>query len=195
MMLACDRASVRLGQRLVLSGLSLALEPGDLVAVVGANGAGKSTTLKVLAGLISPEAGVVRLDGVPLASYARQELGRRIAYLPQDRTVHWGLKCERVVALGRLPHRSFAAGESDEDRAAIIAAMQRMDVDVLQHRSVASLSGGERARVLVARALAPEQEAAALAINDRTAAWAYALNEADAAAVAAPLNALTSGDQ
>lgn len=167
MTLACEGASVRLGQRQVLSRLSLALQPGELVAVVGPNGAGKSTTLKLLAGLLAPEEGRVTLDGAPLASYARQELGCSIAYLPQDRTVHWGLKCERVVALGRLPHRSFAAGESDKDRHAISAAMVRMDVGELQHRSVASLSGGERARVLVARALA--QEATYLIADEPTA--------------------------
>ncbi|MGL5734263.1 MAG: ABC transporter ATP-binding protein, partial [Beijerinckiaceae bacterium] len=75
-----------------------------------------------------------------------------------ERSVHWSLKSERVVALGRLPHRSFAAGENDKDRAAIASAMARMDVAAFKDRPIAKLSGGERARVLVARALAQEAE-------------------------------------
>lgn len=158
MSLRAEAASVRLGSRLVVERLSIEVKPGELVAVAGANGAGKSTTLKLLAGLIAPEAGGVALDGKPLAEFGGPELGRRIAYLPQDRTVHWALKSERVVALGRLPHRSFAAGENEKDRAAIASAMARMDVVEFKDRPVAKLSGGERARVLVARALAQEAE-------------------------------------
>ncbi|MEQ1718579.1 MAG: ABC transporter ATP-binding protein, partial [Hyphomicrobium sp.] len=96
--------------------------------------------------------------GRPLGHYERAELGRRIAYLPQDRTVHWGLAAEHVVALGRLPHKSFAAGPSEKDRAAVSDAMMRMDIVHLKDRSVARLSGGERARVLVARALAQDAQ-------------------------------------
>lgn len=158
MSLRAEQASVRLGTRRVIDGLSIEVKPGELVAIAGANGAGKSTTLKLLAGLIAPEAGRVALDGKPVADFGGPELGRRIAYLPQDRTVHWALKSERVVALGRLPHRSFAAGENDKDRAAINSAMARMDVAEFADRPIAKLSGGERARVLVARALAQEAE-------------------------------------
>ena len=156
MSLRAENASVRLGTRLAVEKLSLDVKPGELVAVAGANGAGKST--KLLAGLIAPEAGGVALDGKPLVDFKGAELGRRIAYLPQDRTVHWALRSERVVALGRLPHRSFAAGENDKDRAAIASAMARMDVAEFAERPVSKLSGGERARVLVARALAQEAD-------------------------------------
>jgi iron complex transport system ATP-binding protein len=158
MSLRSEQASVRLGARRVVDGLSIDVKPGELVAVAGANGAGKSTTLKLLAGLIAPEAGGVALDGRPLRDFKGTELGRRIAFLPQDRTVHWALKSERVVALGRLPHRRFAAGENPKDRAAIASAMARMDVADFKDRPIAALSGGERARVLVARALAQEAE-------------------------------------
>ena len=79
MSLRAEQVSVRLGARLVVEGLSLEVKPGELVAVAGANGAGKSTTLKLLAGLITPEAGGVALDGKPLAEFGGPELGRRIA--------------------------------------------------------------------------------------------------------------------
>lgn len=138
----------------VVRDVSLAVGSSEIVAVIGANGAGKSTLLKVLAGLLSPDHGEVRLDARPLKEFTAREIAKRIAYLPQDRTVHWQLATEHIVALGRLPHRSFAARESEFDRAIVEQAMQRMDVWHLRQRPIATLSGGERARVLLARALA-----------------------------------------
>ena len=154
MTLHAQNVSVDLGGRRVVDRITLDIAPGDIVAVVGPNGAGKSTLLKALAGLKSADEGHVDLDGRRLGGYTGRELARSIAYLPQDRTVHWPLLSERVVALGRLPHRSFAAGESAADIDAISKAMQRMDVMQFAQRPIAALSGGERARVLVARALA-----------------------------------------
>jgi iron complex transport system ATP-binding protein len=96
-----------------------------------------------------------------------RDLARASAYLPQDRTVHWSLPCERVVGLGRLPHRRFSAAESAADAAAIAEAMASMDVSQFAERPIATLSGGERARVLVARALA--QQARYIATDEPTA--------------------------
>lgn len=158
MTLAAHSASVKLGGRVVLNGITADIKAGEFVAVVGANGAGKSTLLRLMAGLVMPETGHVTLESARLDSFERRDLAKRIAYLPQDRIVHWSLAALRIVALGRLPHRSFAAGESAKDQAAITAAMQRMNVMQLSERSVATLSGGERARVLVARALAQQAQ-------------------------------------
>jgi iron complex transport system ATP-binding protein len=147
---------VSLKGREVLRGLDLAAEPGRFSAIIGRNGAGKTTLLRALAGLIVPQSGTVMLDGADLAAWDRGRLARTLAYLPQERLVHWGLTARAVVALGRLPYQPFGMGESAADRAAVDAALAAMDSVHLAHRPVPELSGGERARVLVARALSQE---------------------------------------
>ncbi len=155
-MLAVMSVTVARGGVDVVRDVSLAIAPGDLIAVVGANGAGKSTLLKCLAGILAPRLGAVTWEGRAFADLSRRELAMRVAFLPQERVVHWALSAERVVALGRLPHRSFAAGESANDRAAIERAKRGMDVMQFAQRPIATLSGGEQARVLIARALAQD---------------------------------------
>jgi iron complex transport system ATP-binding protein len=137
--------------RTIIRDLNLALQPGDLVGVIGPNGAGKTTLLRGLAGLVPLISGAITLDGKALGEITLRDRARRLAYLPQDRTVHWPLTVARVVALGRGPHG--AAGSSD-DAAVITAALARADVSHLADRIVTTLSGGELARVLLARALA-----------------------------------------
>lgn len=156
--LEAEAISVSLGGRTVIEDCSATFGAGEFVAVIGANGAGKSTLLRTLAGLVAPDRGRVSLNGQALSDMHARDAARAIAYLPQDRTVHWPLDAERVVALGRLPHRSFAAAESDADKSAVAAAMQRMDVMSFAQRPIVALSGGERARVLVARALAQKAQ-------------------------------------
>jgi iron complex transport system ATP-binding protein len=147
---------VSLKGREVLRGLDLGAEPGQLTAIIGRNGAGKTTLLRVLAGLVAPHAGTAELDGGDIGRWDRGRLARTLAYLPQERLVHWALTARAVVALGRLPYQPFGAGESDADRAAVDAALAAVDAAHLAQRPVPELSGGERARVLVARALAQE---------------------------------------
>jgi len=150
---------VSLRAREVLRGLDFVAHAGQLTAVIGPNGAGKTTLLKALVGLIAPAAGSATLDGRAVADWQPRELARALAYLPQERIVHWALGVRFVVGLGRLPHRPLGAGESAADRTAVDAALAAMDVTHLAHRPVLELSGGERARVLVARALAQEPRA------------------------------------
>jgi iron complex transport system ATP-binding protein len=147
---------VRLGAREVLAGLDFTGESGRLTAVIGPNGAGKTTLLRALAGLLAPTAGTAALDGRNVLEWSQPQLARTLAYLPQERIVHWALEARAVVALGRLPYRPMGAGESPADAHAIAQALAAMDVAHLQGRPVHEMSGGERARVLVARALAQE---------------------------------------
>jgi iron complex transport system ATP-binding protein len=147
---------VRRGERQVLSAVDAVFAPGRITGVLGPNGAGKSTLLRVLAGLLPHAAGRVLLDDGPLPPATGGALGRRIAYLPQERAVHWPLVVRAVVALGRMPHASAAGRLWSRDAAAVAHALDAMDLTHLADRRTDTLSGGELARVLVARALAQE---------------------------------------
>ena len=152
MSLRCDTLAVRYRDRVAVRPSSLSLASGSLVALVGPNGAGKSSLLKAIAGLV-PCTGTVESGGRVLGPNPRTR-ARTIAYLPQSPFAYWPMKVRDLVALGRLPHRAFGAAQSPEDYAAIEAAMRQTDVTTLAERAVDELSGGERARVQLARALA-----------------------------------------
>jgi iron complex transport system ATP-binding protein len=145
-----------IGEKKILSDISFSVDDGGLVGLIGPNGAGKSTLARLIAGLTKPESGKIDLDGRPLPSIGRKELAREIAYMPQGHTVYWALEVYQVVALGRLPHLNPFASISGEDAAAIEHAIDMADVRDLVDRDVTTLSGGERARVMLARALAVE---------------------------------------
>ncbi|MBX3563818.1 MAG: ABC transporter ATP-binding protein [Sphingomonas sp.] len=149
--LTIDRLSLSLGKRQVLHDVSAVLRPGRVTAILGANGSGKTTLVKVLAGLLP---GDLRLGDRRIDALDPRERARAIGYLPQDGAVHWDVTVESLVALGRLPHRAPFAGLSPADEEAIARALAATETAELAHRLVAELSGGERARVLLARVLA-----------------------------------------
>jgi iron complex transport system ATP-binding protein len=159
MRIEAKHLSVRLKGREVLRSLDATANPGELTAVIGPNGAGKTTLLRTLAGLVVPAGGQALIDGRATTAWSPRQLAKALAYLPQERTVHWALTARAVVGLGRLPFQPPGAGENAADIGAIEAALAAMDVGQLAHRPVVELSGGERARVLVARALAQEPRA------------------------------------
>lgn len=156
MRLAAEGVTVRLGARIVLDGIDAAAEGGELVGLIGPNGAGKTTLLRVFAYLLEPAKGVVRCEGRPLGEYSPIELARRIAYLAQGAEVHWPMTVEKLVALGRLPHRGSWERPSGDDHGAVSRAMRATDIVGFRNRTLATLSGGERMRVMLARALAVE---------------------------------------
>lgn len=149
-----DNLAVALARRPILHDVTATFAPGALIGIVGPNGAGKSTLVRTLLGLLRPQGGSVRIDGQSLANLARRRIARSIAYLPQGQTLHWPLSVERLVSLGRLPYLAPFSRMTSSDQEAVETAMDRADITHLRTRTGTELSGGERARVMLARALA-----------------------------------------
>lgn len=148
--------AVDLGGKPILRGVDMAVQAGEMVGLIGPNGAGKTTLLRALADLVDTAAGAVLYDGTPARALGRKALARHVAFLAQGGAVHWQMRAGAVVALGRLPHRKPFSDGSQADRDAVARAMAATDTAVFSERSLDSLSGGERMRVLLARALAVE---------------------------------------
>ncbi|MGP2490748.1 ABC transporter ATP-binding protein [Mesorhizobium sp. PUT5] len=154
-LLAVRDLKVRLGAVQALDGVSFTVGRGEFVGLIGPNGAGKSTLLRAVLGLL-PAQGEITMDGRAAAGMSARERAAHIAYLAQEREIAWDVPVGTVVALGRAPHRPAFAGLRDADRDAIEQAMRRMEVDGFRQRPATELSGGEKARVLIARALAQD---------------------------------------
>lgn len=153
MELRFDKLSLALRGRPVLHEVSGALPAGQVTVILGANGAGKSTLLACLAGLRAADAGMVQLGDRALADLSLSQRAKLIGLLPQQADVHWNLNVRTLVALGRLPHRG-RWGLGADDESAIDRAMEATDCIHLAARKAQQLSGGEQARVLLARVLA-----------------------------------------
>ncbi len=153
-LLVTENLAVILSGRQVVAPADLWLAAGKLTALVGPNGAGKTSLLRALAGLV-PVTGKIMLAGDELTNLSVAHRARLIAYLPQGHHIHWPLLARDVVALGRFPHGARdPARLGSADLAIIEDAMLRTDTKAFADRSVQSLSGGERARVMMARVLA-----------------------------------------
>lgn len=155
--LSVSNLSASLGGNRVLSDITISVSPGEFVGLIGPNGAGKSTLLRACLGLV-PSSGEILVGGHDLRRLAAAELARKVAYVAQDRDIAWPIAVEALVDLGRQPHRGAFARPAASDRAAVEAAIERMDIGKLRSRRATDLSGGEKARVLIARALAQEAE-------------------------------------
>jgi ABC-type cobalamin/Fe3+-siderophores transport system ATPase subunit len=142
----------------VIHGVDLALARGEAVALVGPNAAGKSTLVRALAGLLPPRRGEVRVDGRPLADWARDALARRVALVVADEEAFGALTVRERVTLGRYPHRGPFRAMRAEDEQAVARALERTGIADLARRRLASLSAGERQLAALARGLAQEPE-------------------------------------
>ena len=151
--LDASRLCIRRGSRAILDQVSLHAESGDFVAIIGPNGAGKSTLLAVLAGLVKPDSGTVALDGISIHALSRGKLAQRRAYLPQNPRCEWPISVERLVALGLTPTLPALGGLPASFGPRIAQALEVCDL--LDHREqpATTLSGGELARAMLARAL------------------------------------------
>lgn len=144
------------GNLALLSGISFTVHQGEMLAICGANGAGKSSLLRLLYRFHKPQTGDVRLEGTSLWAMSSRDTARRIAVVLQEQPTDFALTVRQIVSLGRLPHQSGLAAAGARDGEVVEHALARLHLTALRERSFGTLSGGERQRVLVARALAQE---------------------------------------
>jgi iron complex transport system ATP-binding protein len=145
--------SLRLGSRSVLHRIDLALFRGEVLGLLGANGAGKTSLLRIATRVLAPDAGSVRLFGRSLEQFSRGELARQIALVPQRSEVPFPYPAAEVVRMGRAPHLGLLGFESREDVARADRAMEELGIRELAPRSILELSGGEQQLVAIARGL------------------------------------------
>ncbi|SOC40114.1 iron complex transport system ATP-binding protein [Rhizobium subbaraonis] len=154
MSITADNLVWKIGKRTVLDGVSLRAEPGRLLGLLGPNGSGKTSLLRLLGGLKTPSAGRITLDGRDIGEVGRRALAKRVAFVEQHATTNVNLRVIDVVKLGRFPHRSMFSGWSEADEVAVEEALERAGMGEKRNDFWQSLSGGEKQRVHIARALA-----------------------------------------
>ncbi|WP_110968894.1 heme ABC transporter ATP-binding protein [Pseudomonas huaxiensis] len=168
-MLQVEDLQVVRGRKTVLDGVSLKVQPGEVLGVLGPNGAGKSTLLGALCGELATQRGRVLLHDRALADWPGHERAQLLAVLPQVSSLGFAFRVEEVVGMGRLPHRTG----KDRDHEIVHAALEAADALHLVDRSYLALSGGERQRVHLARVLAqlwPGEEGRTLLLDEPTSA-------------------------
>jgi iron complex transport system ATP-binding protein len=158
MILEGHKLTIGYQDRVVGAGLDVKLEKGEVLALLGPNGGGKTTLLKTLLGLLTPKAGEVRLDGAALSSHTVRERARLIAYVPQTHVATFAFSVETVVLMGRTAHGDLFARPTSKDRMVAATMLDRLGIAQLAQRPYTLISGGERQLALLARALAQEPQ-------------------------------------
>jgi iron complex transport system ATP-binding protein len=151
-----DRVGYRYGSHWALRGVSMEIGAGELVGILGPNGSGKTTLLKVADRILDAHEGTLSLRGQPIQAYNRTALAREIAMVPQENHFQFVFSCLEVVLMGRFAHMGLFQFEGERDMAVALEAMEAAHCADLAQRPINQLSGGEKQRVLLARALAQE---------------------------------------
>lgn len=152
--------------RPVLHRLNFEVQPGEFVGLLGPNGSGKTTLIHALAGLLRPQEGRILLHGEPLAAMRSRQRARTVAVVPQSTDIRFPFTCLEIVLMGRYPHQRRAFSLAEADLATALWAMRETTTDAFADRPVTDISGGERQRVIIARALA--QQPAVLLLDEAT---------------------------
>jgi len=154
--LSCKSLAFSFTKETMLTDINLSFNDGEFVGLIGPNGAGKSTLLQLLLGLLNPQSGEVLLEREAIKNIKRREIAKKLAFVPQSTELPFAFNVQQIVAMGRNPYLGPFELETIVDKEIIKQAMQQTDIVHLQHRLVNTLSGGEKQRVIIARALAQQ---------------------------------------
>ncbi|MCG4586285.1 ABC transporter ATP-binding protein, partial [Anaerosalibacter bizertensis] len=145
-------------KQLVLKDISFFIEKGQFISIIGPNGSGKSTLLKNLSNLYNPESGFIKVYGKDIKKYRTKELAKNISLVPQDTTISYDFTVFDIVMMGRFPYLDRFKKENEKDFKIVAEALKKTNTFHLRNRNINEISGGERQRVIIARALAQESE-------------------------------------
>lgn len=138
----------------VIEDIDFEIEKGEIIGILGPNGCGKTTLLRNLNKNLSPKSGCVLLDGTDLEDMEKKEIAKNIASIPQSNEIKFAFTVREIVAMGRMPFQEFLQGESRRDMEIVDDAIEKTGISHMSDRYVSTMSGGERQRVIIARALA-----------------------------------------
>ncbi len=157
-MLAVKDLSFKYKERPVLEDIDLEIRKGEVIGILGPNGCGKTTLLKLLNRNLHPQEGKVLLEGTDLEGMSKRRIARHIAVVPQSNEIRFAFTVRDIVSMGRMPFLDRFQGESAEDMRIVDEAMERTNIKEFADRAINTMSGGERQRVIIARALAQRPE-------------------------------------